>query len=92
MKLLNPLNQIVNGRRVNDLSRTITLKGSCGKELKGKVWKQGCSVKCPDEWSIIIYPQQELFELQQEVWRCCEGCDWEFYVENNDSEENIIDE
>ena len=56
------------------MSMPVTLKGRCGKELEGKVWKQGGSVKCPDHWTVNTYPKPSITKLFEIVWDNCEGC------------------
>jgi len=57
------------------MTELITLKGRCGKELQGKLWKQGGTAKCPGHWSFNTYPRPSVLDLQRDVWRSCEGCE-----------------
>jgi len=56
------------------MSEKIKRAGMCGKELHGKLWKGGGSLKCPEEWSVVIYPRPNMLRLIGVVWEECEGC------------------
>ena len=57
------------------MSEPITLRGVCGKIIKGKLWKQGGSMKCPTHWSFITYPKPERIDLWRDINSLCRGCE-----------------
>lgn len=58
------------------MSEIIEVHGGCGKVLDFKVWKQGCSVKCPEtEWSITRYPKPDELDIYFIVNDLCRDCE-----------------
>ena len=53
----------------------IKLKGCCGREIVGKVWKQGGTAKCPGQWSFNTYPKPTQQDLQEDVISLCRDCE-----------------
>lgn len=57
------------------MSESIEITAPCGIKLKGKLWKQGGSIKCPEYWSFVTYPKPEYFDLYRDMRSLCEGCE-----------------
>ena len=57
------------------MSEPISITGNCGQPLKGKLWKQGGSIKCSITGdSIVSYPRPSKLKIIENVIEICEGC------------------
>jgi len=58
------------------MSETFSVQGRCGRFLDGKIWKQGCSIKCGISGSSIVsYPKPTAIQISMDVMEICEGCE-----------------
>jgi len=57
------------------MSETVKIITPCGQVITGKVWKQGGSFKCPDNWAVNTYPRPDTERIIKIVRRECQGCE-----------------